>query len=288
MPFPSPPIRPPLPPHLPLLYPSSYRPGFNKHYPLPTDDVVTVVSADGLHTRKVALLGVLLHDPNIHRAGAFGGSVPTMEPCNDAVLRRAADLVANHGVDIVLPMTHQDVADDQRLAKQAPPYIPVIIGGHDHDLVVSMSEHEEGASVVKAGSDAFQAVIIDIEWNDPPCVSDEADIELHAPPTMRVTLESCGQFPKDVRVEKIAYNALYPIRELRRSTFFSARGRTWDVNGMPECILSSVKVRTEQVTMGTLICSALRDSLEGAEVCLFVSGGIRGAREYPDEFSYVN
>ena len=131
------------------------------------------------------------------------------------------------------------------------------------------------------------AVIIDIEWNDPPSVSDEADIELHAPPTTRVTLESCGQFPKDVRVEKIAYNALYPIRELRRSTFFSARGRTWDVNGMPECVLSSVKVRTEQVTMGTLICSALRDSLEGAEVCLFVSGGIRGAREYPDEFSYV-
>jgi hypothetical protein len=49
--------------------------------------------------------------------------------------------------------------------------------------------------------------------------------------------------------------------------------------------LSSVGTRSRQTSVGTLVCSRLRDAL-GAQACVFNGGGIRGAREYRERVTY--
>ena len=66
------------------------------------------------------------------------------------------------------------------------------------------------------------------------------------------------------------------VRELASATLFYVG---------PGEQLSSKGTRTKQTTLGTLICSRLRDCL-GAEACLFNGGGIRAARDYPERFTY--
>jgi hypothetical protein len=49
--------------------------------------------------------------------------------------------------------------------------------------------------------------------------------------------------------------------------------------------VSSVGTRARQTSMGTLICSRLRDAV-GADACLMNAGGIRGSREYAGRLTY--
>jgi 5'-nucleotidase len=53
----------------------------------------------------------------------------------------------------------------------------------------------------------------------------------------------------------------------------------------PDEVLSSIGTRVKQVSMGTLVCSRLRDAL-GAEVAVFNGGGIRASREYRGRLTY--
>jgi hypothetical protein len=53
----------------------------------------------------------------------------------------------------------------------------------------------------------------------------------------------------------------------------------------PGEVLSSVGTRARQTSMGTLMCSSLRDAL-GADGCIMNGGGIRGSREYRVHVTY--
>ena len=39
--------------------------------------------------------------------------------------------------------------------------------GHDHDLLIANHEHDDGGLVIKVGSDAYKAAIVDLCWTSP-------------------------------------------------------------------------------------------------------------------------
>jgi 2',3'-cyclic-nucleotide 2'-phosphodiesterase (5'-nucleotidase family) len=106
-------------------------------------DIVEMKSSDGTNIRKVALLGLMTAETVVHRKGAFGGAVNTMVPVAAAAAAAAAELDARGDIDAVVPLTHQDMEDDVALSKAGHGF-PVILGGHDHDLLISHNEHDSG------------------------------------------------------------------------------------------------------------------------------------------------
>lgn len=87
--------------------------------PVYADQCCCVVSYDVMtcnilqrHARKVALLGLMTAEPIVHRKGAFGGAVETMIPVQEAARKAVEEMKARGDVDAIIPLTHQDMADD--------------------------------------------------------------------------------------------------------------------------------------------------------------------------------
>ena len=51
-------------------------------------------------------------EPIVHRKGAFGGAVETMIPVQEAARKAVEEMKARGNVDAIIPLTHQDMADD--------------------------------------------------------------------------------------------------------------------------------------------------------------------------------
>ena len=131
--------------------------------------------------RTVGLIGLCCgggKDAPLYRDGAFNGHAekitPVLEAADGAVTRVTA---ASSGtpLDCVVPLTHQDLADDVALAGRGHRF-PVILGGHDHGVV---DETHHGCRVVKAGDGAFDCAVVDLHW--------EAGAPAPGPPTSVTT-----------------------------------------------------------------------------------------------------
>ncbi len=204
---------------------------------------------------KLGLVGVVDGDPTLYRRAPFGGA--RVDPANVAA-RDEADRLLAMGCTSVIAITHQRVLDDRALCLTHPAF-PVVIGGHEHDALV---EQIERTWLVKAPAEAVQAVVIDIEWAPEPMV--------------RVRLDSVADYEEDAALRARVDKHLVRVRELETATLLLLdEGHR----------LSSIGTRYRQTSMGTLICSRLRDAL-GAEGCLFNGGGIRGMREYTGRLTY--
>jgi 2',3'-cyclic-nucleotide 2'-phosphodiesterase (5'-nucleotidase family) len=204
---------------------------------------------------RVGLVGVVDGDPTLYRRAPFGGA--RVDPAN-ASARAEADRLLAAGCHSVIAITHQRVGDDRALARTQPPF-PVVIGGHEHDALV---EQVDRTWVVKAPADAVQAVVIDITWTPEAVV--------------RVRLDNVEDYPDDPALRARVDAHMTRVRELETATLLL----------LPDgATLSSIGTRVRQTTMGTLICSRLRDAL-GAEGCIFNGGGIRGMREYTGRLTY--
>ncbi len=206
---------------------------------------------------RVGLVGVVDGDPTLYRRPPFGGA--QVDPANESA-RSEADRLLADGCRAVIPITHQRVADDRALARTRPRF-PVIIGGHEQDALV---EARDETWIVKAPADAVQAAVIDLEW---PAFGD---------PSVRVRLDDVSTYPEDPALRARVDQHLARVRELEGATLLLLdEGET----------LSSVGTRYRQTSMGTMVCSRLRDAV-GAEGCLFNGGGIRGSREYRGRLTY--
>jgi 2',3'-cyclic-nucleotide 2'-phosphodiesterase (5'-nucleotidase family) len=104
--------------------------------PLPAYDIVEVKGAG--RTRRVAIIGLLTDDKTLYRPGAFNNaSIDNVLECAEKMQDM---LYKQHGVDLVLPMTHQVISLDRHFADkfanargEAGAAFPLIIGGHDHE-----------------------------------------------------------------------------------------------------------------------------------------------------------
>ncbi len=207
---------------------------------------------------RVGLVGVVDGDPTLYRRKPFDGA--RLEDANESARKVANQLLAD-GCVCVIPITHQRVADDRALARTEPPF-PVIIGGHEHD---GLLEKVGQTWLTKAPSDAVKATVIDLEWRD-----GRRFPEVHA------RLESVDGYPEDAAMRLRVDRHMKKVRELETATLLILA---------PGERLSSIGTRVRQTSMGTMICSRLRDAF-GAEGCLFNGGGIRGSREYEGRLTY--
>jgi 2',3'-cyclic-nucleotide 2'-phosphodiesterase (5'-nucleotidase family) len=232
---------------------------------LPAHQILEV-KAEGKRTVKVGLVGVVMSDPTVYRGKPFGQR--EIAPANETVLREAELLVKEGGCAIVLPLTHQTIDEDRALAKVAlASRIPVIIGGHEHTVFIEEIEH---AFVVKAAADAVHAVILDLRWPEQAPASGP-DL-----PLVTVRIDDVARYEEDASLRARVDAHMVAVHELEAATLRRlSSGES----------LSSVGTRSRQTSMGTLVCSLVRDAL-GADGAIMNGGGIRGSRDYRDRFTY--
>lgn len=235
---------------------------------LPTHQRLEVTCPGG-RTVRVGLLGLLAHQRNLYRPGAFGGHA--IEPANATALRWTKRLVEEEGCACVIPITHQDRADDHALARmQRAPRFPIIIAGHEHEVLI---DEVEGSWVIKAGAEAATAVVVDLIWPaaaPPPGVADL--------PAVTLKLQEVSEHPEDPELRARVARHMLAVRKLDGATL---------VRIPPGAQLSSVGIRSRQTSLGTVLCSHVRDVLE-ADGCLLHGGGVRGEREYEARFTYAD
>ncbi len=224
--------------------------------PLPRSQVLTVGSV------RVGLVGVVMTDGATYHRPPFGGAVLTN--ANEAARTEAARLMREEGCACVIPLTHQPVADDRELARlQRDPPFPVIVGGHDHVVVL---EDLDGTWLVKSQSDAVHAAVIDLVWPEGG----------GARPEVRIRIDDVALYAEDAALRARVDKHMSAVKDLEAATLMTIP---------PGTALSSIGARARQTSMGTLICSSVREAL-GVEGCIINGGGIRGSREYKTHLTY--
>ncbi|WP_242516336.1 5'-nucleotidase C-terminal domain-containing protein [Sorangium cellulosum] len=233
---------------------------------LPTHEILDLSSPGG-RTVRIGLLGLLVHAQGLYRRDAFGGL--DIEPANEAALRWTRRLLRDEGCACVIPITHQGRDQDLALARaQRDPRFPVILGGHEHEVSL---DDVGGCWVVKAGTDAESAAIIDLVWPVDAPPAGVPDL-----PAVTVRIEDVRAYPEDPAMRARVDRHMQIVRDLDAATLLRLP---------PGSALSSIGTRVQQTSLGALLCSRIRDAL-GADGCLFNGGGIRGARAYRERFTY--
>lgn len=234
-------------------------------------DIVEVASPDGTNKRRIGLVAVLSDDPGLYShfksPGAFGGAT-IRDPWETLAEYKTLLEGPEYQCDLVLPLQHTYVPDDHRTCREFD--FPVVLSGHDHHRV---DEVVEGTRLLKPGLDAVYATVLELSWDDASSKGRS--------PTVSATFVKCSDWEPDPALQEEnerAYDALLPLRntELAR---------------VPPAFepLSSVNSRGRVCTMGTLICSLLRSSLNvsrrqrqhAVDAVLLMGGNIRGGTDYP-------
>jgi 2',3'-cyclic-nucleotide 2'-phosphodiesterase (5'-nucleotidase family) len=230
-----------------------------------------VLGRDG----KPAVGTVDLHTIEVggYRIGFFGLLAPetdvlsspgpdiTIAPLIDTATAAVERLEAQ-GAEVIVALTHDDIADDRELARSVEE-IDLILGGHDHDPITF---YEGGTLIVKAGFDAHYLVAVDVAL-DRVEEGDEEVVEVVPMAWRYVSTAGVEPDPKIMAVvaryeDQLDQELAVPVGtttvalDTRRST-----------------------VRTSESNFGNLIADAMRAGL-GADVALMNGGGIRGDRTY--------
>jgi 5'-nucleotidase len=109
---------------------------------------------------RIALIGLLTNDPGLYKANAFWGG--TILPVIDTAAEWIKKL--ENSCDLIIPITHQYLPADRILAKLYGDQFPIIIGGHDHHVVMEETNSPNGCCIVKCGADATHLGVTDIEF----------------------------------------------------------------------------------------------------------------------------
>ena len=100
--------------------------------------------------------------PSTAVSSSPGGDVHFTDPV--AAAKTAVDALRHQGAQVVVALTHLDLADDRELLR-AVPGITLILGGHDHDPIAWL---ENGALILKAGHDGQYLSAVDLAVRTPP------------------------------------------------------------------------------------------------------------------------
>jgi len=222
----------------------------------------------GARLVRVGLVAVVMNDPFVPHGNPFGGA--PMRPAEAAALDEAARLTHDMRCGCILALTHQPMDDDRRLAQAASAAaipLPLIIGGHEH---VPFLEQAGRTWIVKSGMDAAAACVTDLVWPSQPPETEDM-------PQVLPRREPVAGYPEDAALRARVDVHLAQVGALAAATVAVFP---------PGRVLSSVGARARQTTLGTLVCSRLRATLQ-ADVCLLNGGGIRASREYRTRLTYA-
>ncbi len=216
------------------------------------------------------------------RVGIFGltlsdQSRPWVEYGYDLATRRAtiarvlADL-EREGAEFVIGLTHQEVGDDEWLAREFPGRIDWIVGGHEH---VALTRTVAGATITKADADAKSAYRIDVR---PAANGGGAGRKRAFTATgTLVELGAAVQVDPDM-IRAVASSLVTLARAVEEKT-----GRELlDVVATTEHLLEGTEpaIRGRETALGDLLCDILRERL-GTDIAFVNGGAIRVNDDVP-------
>jgi 2',3'-cyclic-nucleotide 2'-phosphodiesterase (5'-nucleotidase family) len=229
-----------------------------------------VIGADG--KPAVGMAGVHTTTVGSYRIGFFGllspetdtlsspGPSIRFEPVVEAA-KQAVKQLQDAGADVIVALTHLDLADDREIVRSVKG-IHLVLGGHDHDPITF---YERGVLIQKAGYDAHYLAAVDLLVDR---VERRGKTVIEALPAWRM-VSTRGVTP-DPEIKKIVdgYNTRLD-QELGQSV------------GTTTVMLDSQRgsVRTGESGFANLIADAMREAV-GADVAITNGGGIRGDRTY--------
>ena len=179
-------------------------------------------------------------------------------------LQLGAAALRASGADIVIAMTHQDLAADVAMARSVPG-IDLVLGGHDHEPIEL--QNATGVPVLKSASDArFLAVAVLKVSRPNPTAGKPAKVR-------------AVNWKMVANVDVAASPAIVPL-------IAAIDARTDEMLAEPLAKLDTdldsraSVVRTGEATIGDLVADALRAYFK-ADIGLVNGGGLRGNRQYP-------
>ncbi len=181
-------------------------------------------------------------------------------PALDAA-RVAVKTLQGMGADLIIAITHLDIAQDLALARGVRG-IGVIAGGHDHDPI---SIFEGSTLILKAGHDAHYLAVADLHIE-----------KKKGRRGMKVSMRPVWRF--------LSTAGVAPDGEIQKTVARFEKdldGKLAVPVGKTDVSLDSRRatVRTRESNIGNLITDAMRQAT-GADVALTNGGGIRGDRTY--------
>ena len=203
---------------------------------------------------RVGLFGLTL--PEAARTSNPGPDVEFRDPIETA--RAVSGDMRRHGVQLVVALTHQDMAADRAMAAARGVDVDVVLGGHEHEPLVA----EEGKTLItKAGSDARYLVQVDV-WFASDGTQRERSWTFH---------EVSARVPDDPEAARLV--AAYGERLGRELDTVVGRTATpLDARRAP--------LRTRETNVGDFVADAMRAHLK-TDVALMNGGGIRSDRIVP-------
>lgn len=211
------------------------------------------------HHRQIALLGILTDSPSLCPPGSFNGA--TIDDPWETMNRYNMQLQSS--VDLVLPLCHLYEAQDERTAADFD--FPLILGGHDHHPVNRLINE---TLLLKPGSDAHFARVVDIRWTSP---DDDKPIIEHE-------LIQVSGYKPDIELEKIveqAYSVMDPLR-FTQLGFIPSHLRP----------LSSKSARSKRTSIATFLGGEICAAMAGCDAFVGKGGNIRGGRDYGEDEEY--
>jgi len=226
-------------------------------------EILEVKSKDGKVVKKIGLVAVLSNDPKLYqhfpKPGAFGGA--TIKDPWDTLTYYKKYLEETCGCDLVIPLEHMYVPENKKTCENFD--FPVILSGHDHHRIDQVIN---GTRLIKPGMDGEHCTVLEVIFK-----------KGEAKPTIRSSFVDVSKWNPNVELKEKtdrAYDVLLPLRNTELAGI------------LPQYEpLTSKDARGSTCTMGKLICSMLKSSLDQTQktpvdAVVLMGGNIRGGEDY--------
>ncbi|HEX8165763.1 MAG TPA: bifunctional UDP-sugar hydrolase/5'-nucleotidase [Beijerinckiaceae bacterium] len=221
--------------------------------PLPGHQDRAILDVNGV---KVGIVGLALETtPDLSSPGDLK-FLPAID-----TLKEQAKALRQEGADLVVAVTHTDLAVDLEIVRQR--LVDVLLTGHDHDLRLFY----DGRTVMaESGEDAHYVVAVDL---DVAVATEEGQRRARWTPRFRIAATADAVPDPAVAAKVKAYE--------------DALSKELDVplgTTAVELDTRNASVRAQENGFGNLVADAIRAST-GADVGIVNGGGIRAGRTYP-------
>jgi 5'-nucleotidase len=180
------------------------------------------------------------------------------------IIQTAREQVTNllgQGVDVIIAVTHQAFADDQKLAEQVPG-IDLIIGGHEHENIKAF-RGPDFTPIAKADANLRSAYVHELVY----------DTERHTLDIESRLARITNAIPENPIVAKLAKDWTDKAFDAFRKSGFEPEDVIADSNEALEGKESAVRNRPTNLT--DVIAAAMFHAFPQAEASIFNSGSIR-------------
>ena len=181
-----------------------------------------------------------------------------------ATVARVLDDLEREGAEFVVGLTHQEIGEDERLAKEFGDRIDWIVGGHEH---VAQFLRVGATTITKADADAKTAYRIDVRRAGGAIRGASALLEL----------DTAVAVDPDM-VREVATS----LATLARTVEEKTGRKLLDVVATAEHLLEGTEpaIRGRETALGDLLCDVLRERL-GTDLAFVNGGAIRVNDDVP-------